>query len=596
MKRWYKWLALVLVSAMLFGCQPTATVEKTEAATEAAAPVTEAATEGEKVVEVTSKGHSEDLKMKVTFDGNVIKNVEVVSHNETENISAPAIAELPAKIVEHNSVAVDGISGATETSNGIIEGVKMAIAEAGLNLSDFETPVEEVKTGEAVELETDVVVVGAGITGLSAALEAQAQGVKVILLEKMPITGGSSMMSGGYILGAESSIQKEGNVEGAWEDFANYLYTVSEEQADKAMIDAAAQNSGANIDWMAEQGVQFDKEITKLHSSHEFAWGHAPVGKAHSSNGGAELTQPLADKFEAEGGEILLTTWATELIKDGEKVTGVKAENQNGDQITITAKNVVLATGGFTGNTEMMSEYHPYLKKVSHTGNTGNTGDGLRMAMDAGAKTLFHDSAIDLGLNFPTYYGYGEEYKGLLVTPDAKRFMDESLFHFRRTRILMDLDENVIWAITDQSNDRVEQAVEMGTGFKADSLEALAEAAGLDAANLAATVESYNALAAAGADDEFGKAAEFLQAIEGPTYYALRYDMGTSGTIGGLVINEKGQVLNEADQPIEGLYAAGEIANGQLMYKEYPGSGTSIMFCVHYGRVAGTAAGQAATQ
>lgn len=595
MKLGKKLIGLLLVMLLLAACN-TATVEKTEPATEAGTeaaevPVTEA---GDRIVSVTTKGRNDDLKMEVGFSGDTIISVNIVSHNETENIAQAAFDVIPAKIVEHNSIAVDAVAGATQTSLGIIEGVKMAIAEAGLTLSNFETPVEEAKTGEKVDKEADVVVVGAGITGLAAALEAQAEGAKVLLLEKMPIIGGSAMMSGGYILGAESAIQKEEGVAGTWEDFANYLYAVSEEQADKDMVFDSAKNSGANIDWMAEQGVAFDREITKLHSSHEFAWGHAPTGKAHSSNGGAELTQPLADTFEAKGGEILLSTQADELIKEGDMVVGVKASNQKGDEITIRAKAVVLASGGFAANNEMMAEYHPYLPAVQHTGNTGNTGDGLRMAMDSGAKTLFHDSAIDLGLNFPTYYGYGEEYKGLLVTPDANRFMDESLFHFVRTRILMDLNETVVWAITDQTNDRVEQAVEMGTAFKADSIEALAEAAGLDAANLKSTVEKYNSLAKDGNDADFSKSAEFMQAIEGPTYYALRYNMGTSGTIGGLVINEKAQVLNDADQPIEGLYAAGEIANGQLMYKGYPGSGTSIMFCVHYGRIAGTAAGQSA--
>lgn len=595
MKLGKKLIGLLLVMLLLAACN-TATVEKTEPATEAGTeaaevPVTEA---GDRIVSVTTKGRNDDLKMEVGFSGDTIISVNIVSHNETENIAQAAFDVIPAKIVEHNSIAVDAVAGATQTSLGIIEGVKMAIAEAGLTLSNFETPVEEAKTGEKVDKEADVVVVGAGITGLAAALEAQAEGAKVLLLEKMPIIGGSAMMSGGYILGAESAIQKEEGVAGTWEDFANYLYAVSEEQADKDMVFDSAKNSGANIDWMAEQGVAFDREITKLHSSHEFAWGHAPTGKAHSSNGGAELTQPLADTFEAKGGEILLSTQADELIKEGDMVVGVKASNQKGDEITIRAKAVVLASGGFAANNEMMAEYHPYLPAVQHTGNTGNTGDGLRMAMDSGAKTLFHDSAIDLGLNFPTYYGYGEEYKGLLVTPDANRFMDESLFHFVRTRILMDLNETVVWAITDQTNDRVEQAVEMGTAFNADSIEALAEAAGLDAANLKATVEKYNVLAKDGNDADFSKSAEFMQAIEGPTYYALRYNMGTSGTIGGLVINEKAQVLNDADQPIEGLYAAGEIANGQLMYKGYPGSGTSIMFCVHYGRIAGTAAGQSA--
>ena len=590
MKNLKKYIAVFLLVLLLAACGTDTT------ATEAAATDADGADEMQ-VVEVVSSGRAEDMRMQVGFEGATIRSVEVISHNETENIAQVALEQIPAKIVESNSVAVDTVSGATETSNGIINGVKLAIEEAGFNVSDYERAVaEEEKSGETVEMETDVVVVGAGAAGLSAALEAQYAGADVLLLEKMPMIGGSTMMSGGYILAAESPVQQEGNVAGTWQDLADYLYETSEEQADKAMLDDMAQKSGENIAWMAEQGVDFDNEITKLHSSHEFAWGHAPAGKAHTSNGGADLTQPMADTFEAEGGEILLTTQATELITEGDKVIGVKAENQQGDQITVTAKNVILASGGFSGNEDMMAEYHPYLKQVAYTGNTGNTGDGLRMAMDVGAKTVFHDSAIDLGVNSPTSYGYGEEFKGLLVLPSGERFMDESLFHFERTRILMDEDENTVWAITDQSNERVEQAVEMGTAFRADSLEALAEAAGLDAANLQQTVDAYNSAAHAGTDEEYGKNAEFLAAVEGPEYYALRYDMSTSGTIGGLLVNPKMQVLNENDEPIEGLYAAGEISNGQFMYKEYPGSGTSIMICIYQGRIAGTEAGQAAAE
>ena len=234
----------------------------------------------------------------------------------------------------------------------------------------------------------------------------------------------------------------------------------------------------------------------------------------------------------------------------------------------------------------------PYLTagSAAHNGNTGNTGDGLTMGEQADAKMLFHDSGINLGTNYPTYYGYGEEYTGLYVTPDGERFMNETEFHFVRTRKLMDLGFNDVWAITDQTNDRVEASVEAGQAFKADSLEELAELVGIDATALTETVTQYNALSEAGEDTDFNKDAQYMQAVEGPTYYALKLFMGNSGSIGGLVTTIDGEVLNNNDEIIEGLYAAGEVASGQLMYKEYPGSGSAIAMYLAFGRQAGRAA------
>ena len=543
-----------------------------------------------KTITTETKGQEDGLKVEVKFDGDKITEVNVVESNETPGVSDPAIENIPKAIVENNSVNVDVVSGATNTSNGIIAAVKLAIEQAGLNVADFEKEVSKSEEGKEVEKETDVVVVGGGIAGLSAALEAVQNGAKVTLVEKMPVTGGSTMMSGGLILGAESSVAKKLGRTETTQDLADYWYKVSEEQADKEFIDFAAKTSGENIDWMIENGVEMKEEITKLHSSHEFGFGHRTAGFDDvPAGGGVGFTKPLADKIVEEGGEILVNTKAYELIVEDGKVKGVKATNENGDDITIKSKAVVLASGGFAANDEMMKEYHPFLKagSAAHGGNTGNTGDGITMAEAVDAKTLYHDSGIDLGVNSPTFYGYGEEYTGLYVTPEGERFMDESAFHFRRTRILMDLGFNDVWAVTDQSNDRVEASVEEGNAFKADSIEELAEKMGVDAEKLKATVDRYNELADKGNDEDFGKSAELMNKIEGPTYYGLKLFMGNSGTIGGLVTTINCEVLNKDDQIIEGLYAAGEVASGQMMYKEYPGSGSAIAFYLAFGRQAG---------
>lgn len=180
------------------------------------------------VIEINTSGHAEGLKVETTFTGEKITEVKVLEHNETPGVSDPAIEEIPKSIVENNSIKVDVVSGATNTSNGIIDAVKQAIEKAGLNISDFEKEVSKKTEGEEVTMDTDVVVVGGGIAGLSAGLEAVQNGAKVILLEKMPSTGGSTMMSGGLILGAESSIAKKLDRKETTQDLADYWYEKSE--------------------------------------------------------------------------------------------------------------------------------------------------------------------------------------------------------------------------------------------------------------------------------------------------------------------------------------------------------------------------------
>ncbi len=411
-------------------------------------------------------------------------------------------------------------------------------------------------------------------------MESLELGAKVILVEKMPIVGGSTTRSGGKILAAGTDIQKEHGIEDSAEAFGDFLLEVGENQVDEEYVRLVAEKSNENFEWLMEHGVEFADDIEPLHSTISPARGHYTANLS-----GAGMITPLEKAFLAAGGTILYETPAVELLKEGDKVVGIKATNPNKDDITIKATSVILATGGFNHNEEMMKTYIPFLKKYTSNVGLGNSGDGITMAQAVGARLLMREAGINLTVNGGTYYGYGEEFKGLFVNPDGERFMDESIFHFTRTRVLMDLGINEMYAITTEYNDRIGKAMEMGVAFEADSVEALGDL--IKAKNLAETVSRYNELAEKGKDEDFNKDASFMKAVEGEKYYALYMGMSSSGTFGGIDTDLQGRVYSEDGAIIEGLYAAGETASGRVLYKEYPGSGTAIMCFLTFGREAG---------
>ncbi len=567
-------IVILLVFTLLIGCSSN-TGGSSKASYKAGSYTAEA------------KGHNGNIKVEVIVDEESIKEVKVLEHKETKGVADAALTNIPSEIVKEQTLAVDSISGCTVSSKAVLAAVEDALTQAGGDITALKVKKDKEKVSEKITKETDVVVIGAGIAGLSAAIEAADNGAKVILLEKMPSVGGSTIRSDAKILAAESSIQKAAGIEDTAEDFADFLMEIGEGKVDKDFINLIANNSAENIEWLMENGVEFQSKIEPLHSYRSPARGHKV-----KDNTGANLIMPLQDKAKELGVEILLQTPAVSLITEGEKVTGVKAENNNGDDITINANAVILATGGFDRNPELIEKYFPSAGEFTTTVGEGNTGDGLVMGEEVGAQILKNDGGIRLTLNRTTMHGYGEAADGLFVTPEGKRFMDEKDFHFRRTRILYDLNIEHCFYIFDDSdyNENVGKAIEGGTAFEASNIEELAQKIGADPKVLKDTFERYNELARKGKDDDFNKPAEFLTAIENGKLYAVKLSGNTSGTIGGLKITIDGEVLNTKDEVISGLYAAGEVANGQIFYREYPGSGSSIIANLTFGRQAGAAA------
>ncbi|MBP7222371.1 MAG: FAD-dependent oxidoreductase [Sedimentibacter sp.] len=535
------------------------------------------------------------VKVSVKVDDNNILEVKVLENDETKGIGDAAIDKIPSMIVEGQTLSVDAVTGATLTSNAILTAVEAALKEAGADISKLKTVAEGETVNDDKTYETEVVVVGSGAAGLSAALEAANNGAKVILVEKLAMTGGSTARSGGKIQAAGTDIQKSHGVEDNADLYYNHLMSVGENKVDPVKIRLIADNSLADFNWLVENGVEFSKNIEQLHEKYRPIRGHyvsAQDGKVEQDGHGWAITQPLEKMAKEKGVEILLETPAKKLITDNNgTVTGIECEDAKGNKIIVNAKAVILATGGYDFNKELLEEYAPLVKPVYSTVAPGNVGDGLIMARDAGAKIQSGGGAVLLYLDLAVGVG---EVGGLYVDTTGSRFMDETDFWFTRTKKLMDRNQLGMFYITDAKgkSDRFDALVKDGKMVEGSTIEELAGKLGMT--ELISTVERYNELAKKGVDEDFNKKPEYMKTVDEGPFYAIAFAPITSGTFGGPVTNEKAQVIAEKGGIIKGLYAAGEVANGDIFYQEYPGSGSSISTCVGMGRIAGRVAAEEA--
>ena len=315
-----------------------------------------------------------------------------------------------------------------------------------------------------------------------------------------------------------------------------------------------------------------------------------------SAGGGSGLVLPLAKAVEDRGVKIITDTAAQTLITDETgAVTGVEALAADGHKVTAYAnRGVVIATGGFDVSEEMKAKYAPSIAGSYSYSSPGNVGDGINMAIAVGADTVFKDGAIGFR-GIREVFSFASPLDGQIWNPylyvDAKgsRFVNEAIDYPIFHSAMLNNGSDHFFLIYDAATanpEVLDPAVAEGYAFKGDSLEALAEAAGMDAATFSATVSRYNELTGK-EDADFGKPAALMTGIGDGPYYALKVVPATIGSMGGIKTDLSAQVLNDQGAAISGLFAAGAVANGDFYKKEYPASGTSIQMCLTMGRIAG---------
>lgn len=517
----------------------------------------------------------------------------VDKQNESYGIGDLAVDNVVKTINERQDLTVDVLSGATETSTAAIKCAEKALANAGFDVETMLAEAEQDKNDapQYIDYRCDVVVVGAGGAGLTAAVTAAQSETSVIVVEKLGIAGGSTARSDGSIMATGTPLQEYSGVSDSTASMAGYLYSFAGPNVRQNKLVSLAEHSAANIEFLESLGVRFSGTLLSAGSDLTKRI-HIAVNEKGEASGGA-IIKPLLNACDELGVEIIYNCEVTELVRDlYGNVLGVRGTTPEGDVVTVWANATVLATGGYDRSSIMIEDYNKTSAKPAYSySSEGNTGDGLRLAEAFGAQ-IFDGTLIAELYDFSCgTNGSG----GLLVTPRGERFADESADAFTLGGAIQKAGANGAYLILDggAGSAALRAGIAAGVVYEADTLQELARM--LNAPELAATVETYNQMCENGADGAFGKKADWLTAIGDGPYYAVVYKLKSYGTMGGVETNNNGQVSSAAGF-VPNLFACGEVANGYYFDETFPGFGASLAQIIDSGRMTGAYAAKYALE
>ena len=586
----------------------------------------------------TAKGMG-DVSVTLTLTDNVITDCTAHGEAETRGIGSVVSEQFPGEVVEGNTINLDSISGATITSNAFVEAAKAALTEAGLNPDDYMAKADKTANGETVSYDADVVVIGAGGAGMTAAMTAADAGQKVVILESQAMVGGNSARATGGMNAAKTVYQDENEFDQAAgvektlataaekyadnETITALAKTVSEQWAayqanptgyfdsvelmeldtmvggkginDPELVETLCEGTADAIDWLDENGIT-------LHNVSSFGGAsvkriHRPVneeGKVVSV--GAYMIPLLQENCEKRGIDIVLNTTVDTILTDANgAAVGVSGTDKDGNTVVVNAKSVILATGGFGANLDMVTQYKPELAGFMTTNAAGAQGQGIEMATAIGAGTVDMDQIqIHPTVEANTAALITEGLRGdgaILVNANGERFIDEV-----GTRDVVSAAEiaqpgSYSWLIVDQAmadaSSVIQGYIKKGYTKTGATYEELAKELDVDPAAFANTMETWNGYVEAKNDPDFGRTS-FANPLNNGPYYAIKVTAGVHHTMGGVTINSATEVLKEDGTVIPGLFAAGEVTGG--VHGANRLGGTAVADFVVFGRIAGESA------
>lgn len=605
-------MAMVLAGS-LTACQKSA--QETQAVAEA---TTMASTEAQGggmykpgTYTATTTGMHE-MTVTVTFSEDAITDIQV-EHQETPGIGEPVCDSLPQEIIDLQGLGIDAVSGATLTSDAILDGVADCITQAGGDVDAWKAVKPEVVVEADEELEADVVVIGAGGAGMAAAVTASQEGKNVIVIEKTGNMGGNTALAGGALNavddGSETAVARDDSVE------FHYKQTIEggDNQGDPELVRTLVGQAWDGVLWLKDLGMEFqDGVFTVTGGMWERA--HKPVEPE-----GSGFFKTYKEYMESHDGITMkYDTTAEQLIVEDGVVTGVECTGQTGNKVTVKANNgVVLATGGFGQNVEMREKYNgetklwPTLDATIPSTNTSSiTGDGMIMAEAIGADLVQMGNIQLLPLGDPNTGSLSGNIEHavesrIFVNKEGNRFVNEGGRRDEMTLALFEQPDTTMYIVMDSDtyptgdevnnfNETINDLVAAGRAYKADTLEELAEQIGVPAENLVKSVEEYNRHCIGGdlegQPDEFGRTLftdtdKVNNGINNGPFYAAERVPTVHHTMGGVKINTDTQVINTEGNVIPGLYAAGEVTGG--IHGSNRLGGNALTDTIVFGRIAG---------
>ena len=585
----------------------------------------------------TAQGLGGDVVVTLTLKDGKIVGCTATGDKETEGIGSKVIDSFPAIVAESGSIAVDAISGATVTSDAFVAAAEAALTEAGLNPEDYKTAIATA-AGEDRTVDADVVVVGAGGAGMTAAISAAADGLKVVVVESQAMVGGNSVRATGGMNAAKTPLQdkntfgESAGVEktlAAAEGYADnetitaLAATVSEQwEAYKAnpegyfdsvelmeldtmiggkginnpeLVKTLCSNTADSIVWLDSVGAS----LTSVG-----AFGGASVKRIHrpvNAEGktlsvGAYIVPILEKNLQDAGVEIILNTTVDTILTDANGAAcGVSGVANDGSKLTVNADAVILTTGGFGANLDMVVSYKPELAGFMTTNAAGIQGQGIKMAEALGAATVdMNQIQIHPTVEANTASLITEGLRGdgaILVNAEGKRFFDEVSTRDKVSAAEIAQPGSYSYLIVDQAmadaSNVIQGYIKKGFTTQGETYEELAKALGMDEAAFAETMNTWNGYVEAKNDPEFGRTS-FANPLNTAPYYAIKVTAGVHHTMGGLKINPAAEVLTEDGSAIAGLFAAGEVTGG--VHGANRLGGNAVADFVVFGRIAAQSA------
>lgn len=557
-------------------------------------------------------GHNAPFTVNVTFTDYALSDIDTDGNLETIGVGKVALARLGDEIVKNQSLNVDGLTGASISSAALLGAVRDCAEQAGDTVLLDATPTAQEEPDEVYD--TDVCVVGAGGAGFAAAIAAVQAGANVVVLEKCSIDGGSTNVSEGALNAVDPERQEPQGIEDSIDTFYQTTIDGGHGTGNPELVEYLVNNALDSVHWLEDLGVRFKDEVGSATGSlgQRSHYPYTPSGNTYIRS---------FEDFQAVHADQLLVlndVQATDLIlDDAGAVVGVKGLFKGDQEVMVNAKAVIIATGGFGANVEYRQSVNDGVwKEVVLDETIGCTniqpcaqGEGLKLAEQAGAE-LINLSDIQLHPCGTPGTGLMEDIRTsgrnrIFVNESGDRFVNEGAERDTLCKAIFAQPDSTYFIVVnklrypdpdwvDGNGATVANMIARGHVVGADTVEELAEATGMDAAKLQASIDAYNAVVRGEAEDEFGFTADNTadaEMTEGP-WYACQKVPTVHHTMGGIRIDVNAQACDADGEPIPGLFACGEVTGG--IHGENRLGGNAIADCMTFGRAAGTNAAAAA--